>query len=312
MMAISTRTTERNKENEHRVSNAETSPPAERTRQRPAVQKTKRKGLETAVAVPSSKRSTRATGRESSPRPHLGPEKVAIPAERPYLPLAKVLLRPSSVDADPLTTRPASANGNEDASRAYPPESDDPMDIDIDGDDDIDAVVCSLRSRAVVAAALQEASRAPGDVSSSPSGNVAEAFEPHDPFAALGASEPFRPWFADVGYLMAAKHGAVGVAPDEPAHEAAALQRAAALAGSLAAFPEEHGFQEGFFRDARAETSAAARFEAFEREKLSVSRNADAPPPGVAVVDAHVLRGGALLDPGRRWVEVEPGWFVVQ
>ena len=62
----------------------------------------------------------------------------------------------------------------------------------------------------------------------------------------------------------------------------------------------------------RAETSAAARFEAFEREKRSVSRNADAPPPGVAVVDAHVLRGGALLDPGRRWVEVEPGWFVVQ
>ena len=108
------------------------------------------------------------------------------------------------------------------------------------------------------------------------------------------------------------QHGAAGVAPDEPAHEAAALQRAAALAGSLAAFPEEHGFQEGVFRDAHAETSAAARFEAFEREKRSVSRNADAPPPGVAVVDAHVLRGGALLDPGRRWVEVEPGWFVVQ
>lgn len=270
MMAISTRTTERNKENEHRVSNAETSPPAERTRQRPAVQKTKRKGLETAVAVPSSKRSTRATGRESSPRPHRGPEKVAIPAERPYLPLAKVLLRPSSVDADPLTTRPASANGNEDASRAYPPESDDPMDIDIDGDDDIDAVVCSLRSRAVVAAALQEASRAPGDVSSSPSGNVAEAFEPHDPFAALGASEPFRPWFADVGYLMAAKHGAVGVAPDEPACEPTDLQRSGALAGTvldLSAFPGEHGFQEGFFRDVRAETRVAARFEAFEREK---------------------------------------------
>ena len=59
-------------------------------------------------------------------------------------------------------------------------------------------------------------------------------------------------------------------------------------------------------------SSAAARFEAFERENLSVSRNADAPPPGVAVVDAHVLRGGALLDPNRRWVEVEPGWFVVQ
>jgi hypothetical protein len=113
---------------------------------------------------------------------------------------------------------------------------------------------------------------------------------------------------------MAAKHGAVGVAPDEPAREAAGLQRAAALAGSLAAFPEEHGFQSGFFRDARAETRGAARFEAFEREKKtrSVSRYDDTPPPGVAVVDAHVLRGGALLDPGRRWVEAEPGWFVVQ
>ena len=267
---MSTRMSERNKENEHRVSNAETCPPSARTRLKQSGQNTKRKGLETAVAVPSSKRSTRATGRESTPRLHRGPAAVAIHAESPYRSLAEAFLRASSVDADPPTPRPAGADGNEDASRAYPPESDDPMDIDIDGDDDIDAVVCSLRSRAVVAAALQEASRAPGDVSSSPSGNVAEAFEPHDPFAALGASEPFRPWFADVGYLMAAKHGAVGVAPDEPACEPTDLQRSGALAGTvldLSAFPGEHGFQEGFFRDVRAETRVAARFEAFEREK---------------------------------------------
>ena len=133
------------------------------------------------------------------------------------------------------------------------------MDVDGDGDVDIDAVVRSLRSTAVVAAAMDDASRElSGDFPSSPSGNVAEVFDPFDAFALLERAEPFEP--QDAGFLMAAKHGAVGVAPDEPAHEAAALQRAAALAGSLAAFPEEHGFQEGFFRDARAETSAAARF----------------------------------------------------
>ena len=311
---MSTRMTERDKENEHRVSNAEASPPVARTRLKPAVQKTKRKGLDSAVAVPSSKRSTPATGRVSSPRPRREPEAVAVYAETPYRSLAEAFLRASSVDADPLTPRPAGANANEDSSLAYPPAfapTDDPMDVDGDGDVDIDAVVRSLRSTAVVAAAMDDASRElSGDFPSSPSGNVAEVFDPFDAFAVLERAEPFEP--QDAGFLMAAKHGAVGVAPDEPAHEAAALQRAAALAGSLAAFPEEHGFQEGFFRDARAETSAAARFEAFEREKLSVSRNADAPPPGVAVVDAHVLRGGSLLDPGRRWVEVEPGWFVVQ
>ena len=250
----------------------------------------------------------------SSPRPRREPEAVAVYAETPYRSLAEAFLRASSVDADPLTPRPAGANANEDSSLAYPPAfapADDPMDVDGDGDVDIDAVVRSLRSTAVVAAAMDDASRElSGDFPSSPSGNVAEVFDPFDAFAVLERAEPFEP--QDAGFLMAAKHGAVGVAPDEPAHEAAALQRAAALAGSLAAFPEEHGFQEGFFRDARAETSAAARFEAFEREKLTVSRNADAPPPGVAVVDAHVLRGGALLDPNRRWVEVEPGWFVVQ
>lgn len=313
-MAMSTRMTERDKENEHRASNAEASHPVARTRLKPAVQKTKRKGLESAVAVPSSKRSTPATGRVSSPRPRREPEAVAVYAETPYRSLAEAFLRASSVDADPLTPRPAGANANEDSSLAYPPAfapTDDPMDVDGDGDVDIDAVVRSLRSTAVVAAAMDDASRElSGDFPSSPSGNVAEVFDPFDAFAVLERAEPFEP--QDAGFLMAAKHGAVGVAPDEPAHEAAALQRAAALAGSLAAFPEEHGFQEGFFRDARAETSAAARFEAFEREKRSVSRNADAPPPGVAVVDAHVLRGGALLDPGRRWVEVEPGWFVVQ
>ena len=302
---MSTRMTERDKENEHRVSNAEASHPVARTRLKPAVQKTKRKGLDSAVAVPSSKRSTPATGRVSSPRPRREPEAVAVYAETPYRSLAEAFLRASSVDADPLTPRPAGANANEDSSLAYPPAfapADDPMDV---------AVVRSLRSTAVVAAAMDDASRElSGDFPSSPSGNVAEVFDPFDAFAVLERAGPFEP--QDAGFLMAAKHGAVGVAPDEPAHEAAALQRAAALAGSLAAFPEEHGFQEGFFRDARAETSAAARFEAFEREKLTVSRNADAPPPGVAVVDAHVLRGGALLDPNRRWVEVEPGWFVVQ
>jgi len=239
---------------------------------------------------------------------------VAVHAETPYRSLAEAFLRASSVDADPLTPRPAGANADEDSSLAYPPAfapADDPMDVDGDGDVDIDAVVRSLRSTAVVAAAMDDASRRlTGDFPSSPSGNVAEVFDPFDAFAVLERAEPFEP--QDVGFLMAAKHGAVGVAPDEPAREAAGLQRAAALAGSLAAFPEEHGFQEGFFRDARAETRGAARFEAFEREKLSVSRYADTPPPGVAVVDAHVLRGGALLDPGRRWVEAEPGWFVVQ
>ena len=173
-----------------------------------------------------------------------------------------------------------------------------------------------MQSTAVVAAAMDDASRRlTGDFPSSPSGNVAEVFDPFDAFAVLERAEPFEP--QDVGFLMAAKHGAVGVAPDEPAREAAGLQRAAALAGSLAAFPEEHGFQSGFFRDARAETRGAARFEAFEREKKtrSVSRYADTPPPGVAVVDAHVLSGAladGALGPETRWFEVEPGWFVVR
>ena len=113
---------------------------------------------------------------------------------------------------------------------------------------------------------------------------------------------------------MAAKHGAVGVAPDEPVHEAASLQRAAALAGSLAAFPEEHefGFQRGFFRDVWAETRDAARFEAFELEKQTSALPTSAPS---AVVDAHVLSGAladGALGPETRWFEVEPGWFVVR
>ena len=314
-MAMSTRMTERNKENDHRVSNAEASPPVARSRRKPAVQKTKRKGLESAVAVPSSKRWTRATGRETSPRPNRGPQAVAVHAESPYRSLAEAFLRASSVDADPPTPRPAGADGNEDASRVYPPafaHADDPMDVDGDGDGDIDAVVSSLRSTAVLAAAMDDASRARGDFSSSPFGDVASAFEPNDAFAALERAEPFFP--QDVGFLMAAKHGAVGVAPDEPVHEAASLQRAAALAGSLAAFPEEHefGFQRGFFRDVWAETRDAARFEAFELEKQTRALPTSAPS---AVVDAHVLSGAladGALGPETRWFEVEPGWFVVR
>jgi hypothetical protein len=314
-MAMSTRMTERNKENDHRVSNAEASPPVARSRRKPAVQKTKRKGLESAVAVPSSKRSTRATGRETSPRPNRRPQAVAVHAESPYRSLAEAFLRASSVDADPPTPRPAGADGNEDASRVYAPafaHADDPMDVDGDGDGDIDAVVSSLRSTAVLAAAMDDASRARGDFSSSPFGDVASAFEPNDAFAALERAEPFFP--QDVGFLMAAKHGAVGVAPDEPVHEAASLQRAAALAGSLAAFPEEHefGFQRGFFRDVWAETRDAARFEAFELEKQTSALPTSAPS---AVVDAHVLSGAladGALGPETRWFEVEPGWFVVR
>ena len=313
---MSTRMTERNKENDHRVSNAEASPPVARSRRKPAVQKTKRKGLESAVAVPSSKRSTRATGRETSPRPNRRPQAVAVHAESPYRSLAEAFLRASSVDADPLTPRPAGANADEDSSLAYPPAfapADDPMDVDGDGDVDIDAVVRSLRSTAVVAAAMEDASRRlTGDFPSSPSGNVAEVFDPFDAFALLERAEPFEP--QDVGFLMAAKHGAVGVAPDEPAREAASLQRAAALAGSLAAFPEEHefGFQRGFFRDVWAETRDAARFEAFELEKQTSALPTSAPS---AVVDAHVLSGAladGALGPETRWFEVEPGWFVVR
>jgi hypothetical protein len=186
------------------------------------------------------------------------------------------------------------------------------MDVDGDGDGDIDAVVSSLRSTAVLAAAMDDASRARGDFSLSPFGDVASAFEPNDAFAALERAEPFFP--QDVGFLMAAKHGAVGVAPDEPVHEAASLQRAAALAGSLAAFPEEHefGFQRGFFRDVWAETRDAARFEAFELEKQTRALPTSAPS---AVVDAHVLSGAladGALGPETRWFEVEPGWFVVR
>ena len=79
---------------------------------------------------------------------------------------------------------------------------------------------------------------------------------------------------------MAAKHGAVGVAPDEPAYEAASLQRAAALAGSLAAFPKEHGFgfQQGFFRDVWEETRDAASFEAFELENKRARSRPPRPP----------------------------------
>ena len=268
-MAMSTRMSERNKENEHRVSNAETCPPSARTRLKQSGQNTKRKGLETAVAVPSSKRSTRATGRESTPRLHRGPAAVAIHAESPYRSLAEAFLRASSVDAETPTPRPAGANGNEDASRAYPPAfaaADDPMDIDIDGDDDIDAVVSTLRSKAVVAAALDDASRAPGDGSASPSANLAGAFEPHRAFAVLERAEPFPFRFGDVGRLMDAKHGPVGVAADDPAREPAGSHGMEGLADALSWFPDEHGFQEGFFRDFRAETRGAARFEAFERE----------------------------------------------
>ena len=110
-MAMSTRMTERNKENDHRVSNAEASPPVARSRRKPAVQKTKRKGLESAVAVPSSKRSTRATGRETSPRPNRRPQAVAVHAESPYRSLAEAFLRASSTSNGLRATHSGTVSG---------------------------------------------------------------------------------------------------------------------------------------------------------------------------------------------------------